>query len=193
MTDPKFRELISAVRDAVPSELPEAHEMYRSILAEFLERWIYVRTTSAEADFTLSVLNRHYVMHGLSPGEFYRPQDVHRMMLAFDLLVDFIGIHAGIHDSVFLPDPGKDPIFDSRRDYYHSLSEGDHTVKQTWKIERGLLKEHPRFVEPRLPEPDAAEAVLRSALDHLAMMQKAGEIRRQMDAQRPSGRPDQPR
>lgn len=189
--NPKFHELIRSVRYAVPTELPEAHEMYRSILAEFLERWIYMKTTSADADFTLSVLNRHYVMHGLSPGEFYRPQDVHRMMLAFDLLIDFVGIHSGIHDSVFIPDAGEDPAFDRRRDYYYSLSEGDQTIKQTWKTERVLLAQHPRYIEPRLSEPDAGEAILRSTLDHMAAMQKVDEIRRQMDAQRPTGGTDQ--
>lgn len=190
---PTFRQLTDAVRNAAPQQLPEAHKMYSAILAEFLERWIYKRTTSADADFSLSVLNRHYVMHGLSPGEFYRPQDVHRLVLAFDLLIDFLGVHTGIHDSVFLPDPGTDAAFDKRRDYYFSLSEGDYTIKQTWKMERSLLKEHSRYVEPRLPEPDAVEAQVRSTLDLLSTMSKARAMRPQPDGAAPTAPPTPPR
>ncbi len=176
LPDPKFFQLIAAIRNAPPVNIPAAHQMYGATLASFLETWIYKKTTAADADFSLSVLNRHYVMHGLSPGEFYRPQDVHRLILAFDLLIDFLGVDAGIYDSVFLPDPGKDAFFDRRRDYFHSLSEGDHTIKQTWKIERALLKDHPRYTEPRLPEPDAFQSQLMSTLDMLSLMKAAGKL-----------------
>lgn len=149
--------------------------MYGAILADFLETWIYKRTKAPDADFSLSVLNRHYVLHGLSPGEFYRPQDVHRLVLAFDLLIDFLGVDSGIYDGVFLPDPGQDAFFDRRREYFEGLSEGNYTVKQTWKIERSLLKDHPRYMEPRLQEPDVGQSQLMGMLDYLILLKKAGE------------------
>jgi hypothetical protein len=52
-----------------------------------LRKWLYTHTN--DADFRISVLNRHYVMHGFEPGNFYRPQDVDRMILAFDVLIDW--------------------------------------------------------------------------------------------------------
>lgn len=171
-----FKDLIEGIRNAPPRHILAAHQMYSATLADFLEQWLYKDTRKGDADFSLSVLNRHYVMHGLDSGEFYRPQDVHRLILAFDLLIDFLGVDAGVYDSVFLPDPGKDAFFDRRCEYYHSLSEGDHTIKQTWKIERALLMNHPRYEEPRLPEPDAFQSQLIAAIDMLSFMKRAGKV-----------------
>ena len=52
------------------------HDMYRDTLVRFMGEWIYKKTS--QSDFSLSVLNRHYVLHGMDAGNFYRPQDVHR-------------------------------------------------------------------------------------------------------------------
>ena len=167
LENPKFKQLIDSIRNACGRTDPPAHEMYRTILADFLETWLYKRTT--DTDFSLSVLNRHYVMHGLAPGNFYRPQDVHRIILAFDLLIDFLAVDANIHH-VFLPDPGTDAFFDRRTDYFRALSEGDNTIKQTWRIERSLLKDHPRYVEPRLSEPDVLQSQLVGLLDQAQLL-----------------------
>jgi len=175
ISDPSFRQLVESVRNAPPRNIERAHQMYSAILADFLSNWIYKKTSAADIDFTLSVLNRHYVMHGLQPGEFYRPQDVHRLVLSFDLLIDFLSVDAGIHHG-FLPTEGDDPFFDKRRDYFRSLSEGDHTIKQTWKIERMLLKDHPRYKEPRMPEPDALQSQMIGLMDYLSLLKKAGKL-----------------
>ena len=42
---------------------------------------IVLAGTTDQYDFSLSVLNRHYVLHGMDAGNFYRPQDVHRLIL----------------------------------------------------------------------------------------------------------------
>lgn len=175
LSDPKFPQLIAAIRNAPPKHILAAHQIYSATLADFLETWIYKKTTAPDADFSLSVLNRHYVLHGLSPGEFYRPQDVHRLVLAFDLLIDFLAVDANIHHT-FLPDEGQDPFFDRRRNYFRSLSEGDHTIKQTWRIERDLLKDHPRYTEPRLPEPDHIQSQLMGLMDYLSLLKKADKF-----------------
>jgi len=80
---PTIPELIRAVRLAKsPSNSAELiidHDLFRTTLADFLEKWIYRNTDFA--GFSLSVLNRHYVLHGIDAGNFYRPADVHRMIL----------------------------------------------------------------------------------------------------------------
>lgn len=179
LPNPTFNQLIGCIRNSTPRNILEAHSMYSATLADFLEKWIYKKTTSNDADFSLSVLNRHYVMHGLSSGEFYRPQDVHRLVLAFDLLVDFISVDAGIYDGPFISSPGENATFDRRREYFESLSEGNYTIKQSWKTERALLKEHSRYVAPRLSEPDILQSQVIGMLDHMSMLQKAGKGLRQ--------------
>jgi hypothetical protein len=63
-----------------------------------MSKWIYSDTSVA--DFTLSLLNRHYVLHGLQSGNFYRPIDVHRLLLAFDLLIDLVSMSQGIYHAM---------------------------------------------------------------------------------------------
>lgn len=60
----------------------------------------------------MSVLNRHYVVHGFGPGNIYRSQDVHRMNLAFDLLIDWQSHVQGNHGSIFVEDD--DPMVSKR-------------------------------------------------------------------------------
>ena len=89
------------------------HDMYRDM--RFLEDWIYKKTS--HSDFSLSVLNRHYVLHGMDAGNFYRPQDVHRLILAFDLVIEFLSFQQGVFHT-FLPNFSQDAFIDAR-----SLSE----------------------------------------------------------------------
>jgi len=169
---PSFSKLKEAVREAGLSQhypkSDEQHVVYRDALSDFLENWIYRDTRSA--DFSLSVLNRHYVMHGLKPGNFYRPQDVHRLMLVMDLLLDFLSYSTGVFERGFLPDPGTDEAFDRRVGYYRNLSEGDQTMKQMWRTERVLLKEHPNYVEPDVEEPDQMTHAMLGIMDYMKVM-----------------------
>lgn len=122
------------------------HNVYRDMLVKFLNGWIYKNTKNS--DFSLSVLNRHYVLHGMEPGNFYRPQDLHRLILAFDLFIEILCYPQKLF-RVFTPNPGEDEFIDARRDYYQALSSGIPTTAQSWKIERTLLKQHKRYVEPK--------------------------------------------
>ena len=167
---PGHQQLIRNVRESVPGRklappLVAAHDMYRDVFANFLERWLYRH--AHRADFGISVLNRHYVMHGLEPGNFYRPQDVHRMILAFDVLIDWLALNQGVFDNAFINTDN--PIIARRMEYYHALSEGDQTVKQTWKAERTLLGDHPRY-EPPTEEYDLEQSKLKAMMDILQLM-----------------------
>ncbi len=142
--------------------LDAAHDMYRDTLVSFLEDWLYRNTD--RSDFSLSVLNRHYVLHGMDAGNFYRPQDLHRLILAFDLVIEFLSLQQGVFHT-FLPDDGKDQFIDARRTYYDVLARGIPTVEQSWRAERHLLMQHARYVSPQ-HDPNFQE----SFATHLALM-----------------------
>jgi hypothetical protein len=146
--------------------------MYRDVFADFLERWLYPHTR--DADLGLSVLNRHYVMHGFEPGNFYRPHDVHRMILAFDVLIDWLALNQRLLESSFVDD--SDPLVARRMSYYQSLSEGDQTVKQVWKAERTLLQDHSRYVPPS-EEHDHERSTMLNLLETMRLMRMAAEVR----------------
>ena len=158
-------------------ELKTTHSAYRDALVEFLKNWLYRSTKDPSLDFSLSVLNRHYVIHGSEPGNFYRPQDAHRMMLAMDLLLDYLSHATEVWAGVFLPESGTDKDFAERREYYEALSEGDVTFKQMQSRERHLLKKHMNYVAPDVPEPDFMTHRLMGMLDQMSILQKAQAIR----------------
>lgn len=171
---PTIPGLITRVRTApLPYEEPTIavlHNMYRDTFADFLSRWLY-RPTS-QSDFSLSVLNRHLVFHGLEPGNFYRPEDVHRLILAFDLLVEFLAVRQRVFYT-FLPDPGKDIIFDKRGNYYYALASGAITAAESWKTEREMLKDHPNYVPPD-QEPNLAESLATGAQQLVQLLKITG-------------------
>jgi len=158
---PSYKALITAVRNTqfetakAPTSTAAAHDLFRDTLVEFLDRWLYRPTQ--KSDYRLSYLNRHLASHGLEPANFYRPADVHRLILAFDLLIDLIAEREGIH-YLFLPDDGQDPIFDKRRNYYYQLSLGFVSVVQGWMIEREMLADHPKYERPK-HEPNLVESI----------------------------------
>lgn len=156
----KIRQTQSGFPPGSPMDL--RHNLFRDTLVKFLDDWIYKNTK--DSDFSLSVLNRHYVLHGMDAGNFYRPQDLHRLILAFDLLIEFFCFPQRIF-LVFLPNPGENEFLDKRRGYYQTLASGALAVDQCWAMERELLKEHSRYVEPA-HDPNFIESVA----THLKLM-----------------------
>ncbi len=142
---PSISQMLNSLRSpgsqqfAPGSDMDNGFSMYRDTLIRFLSDWLYKDTD--HSDFSLSVLNRHYVLHGMEFGNFYRPEDLHRLILAYDLIIELLCFECSLF-LVFLPDPGKDAFIDARRDYYPDLASGELTVKQCWKREQDLLKQH---------------------------------------------------
>lgn len=153
ISKPNIPELINKIEAASAPTYPgsqdqllqTAHDMYRDTLVRLLKEWIYKKTI--QSDFSLSVLNRHYILHGMDAGDFYRPQDIRRLILAFDLLIEFLSFQQDVFHSL-LPSPGEDSFFDARKAYYEALSAGVPTVAESWDIERSLLRQHKRYVAP---------------------------------------------
>ena len=173
---PRHQKLIKSIRTTKsthPMVRVAEHDTFRDLLADFLDKWIYVDTD--DADFSLSVLNRHYVLHGFEPGNFYRPEDVHRLILLFDLLIEFLASNQGVFMGCFLPDRGREPLFDKRRDYYDDLASNNRTLRQCWETERAFLKDHPRYVEPQ-NEADMHISKVIGTLGYLAIMSMIKEF-----------------
>src|SRR5207253_2408443 len=81
---------------------PERRLAYAEALCAFHERWFWKHT--AQADFRLSHLNRHYVLHSLGTESFYRPIDCHRLFLYFDTFADMLMLEG--HGQARFPSAG---------------------------------------------------------------------------------------
>lgn len=176
VTKPSIPQLVRRVRTTeIPYQDPGlsvAHNMFRDVLADFLDKWLYRKTS--KSDFSLSLLNRHLILHGLEPGNFYRPEDVHRLILVFDLVVDFLAIRQRVfHD--FLPDLGTDPIFDKRQKHYFDLAMGIATTARCWIAEREMLKDHPNYFAPS-EEPDHVKSFKNTLGQVIELMKIAGKL-----------------
>jgi hypothetical protein len=115
---PDIQALIARIRKtrsgmSIGSDMDKRHNIYRDILVKFLQDWLYKHTD--QSDFTISVLNRHYVLHGIDAGNFYRPEDLHRLILAFDLLIEFLCYPQQLFRTL-LPNRGEDDFLWNRED-----------------------------------------------------------------------------
>ena len=77
--EPSWPAVRERLRGAAAETYPERRQAYVEALCAFHERWFWQRT--AEADFRLSYLNRHYALHSLGTECFYRATDCHRLFL----------------------------------------------------------------------------------------------------------------
>jgi hypothetical protein len=124
-------------------EMNAIQSAFRDALSEFINRWIYAHTSNA--DFTLSVLNRHYVLHGMDAGNFYRPHDVHRLLLGFDLLIDLIAMINGTYRVMVEIDLDK---YEERKKFYEQLRGAALQIGRACEREQELLKQHPNYFPP---------------------------------------------
>jgi hypothetical protein len=146
---PSFKKLINTIAKLplanVNAEMNAIQVAFRKALSDFVRRWLYSHTENA--DFTLSVLNRHYVLHGMDAGNFYRPQDLHRLLLAFDLLIDLVAIINGTYRVMVEVDVDK---YDEREKFYRQLRAGVMQTQTASEHEQRFLKQHPNYVAPTL-------------------------------------------
>jgi hypothetical protein len=129
----------------INAQMNAVQAAFRDALSEFVSRWLYEDTSNA--DFTLSVLNRHYVLHGMDSGNFYRPHDIHRLLLAFDLLIDLIAMVNASYRPIVEEDLDK---YERRRVFYENLRSGLLTVRAAADGEQILLQQHLNYVPPVL-------------------------------------------
>jgi hypothetical protein len=144
---PSFSQLKNTIANLplanINAEMNAIQSMFRDALSQFVSRWLYEGTSNA--DFTLSVLNRHYVLHGMDSGNFYRPHDIHRLLLAFDLLIDLVAMVSGTYRVMVEAELDK---YEERRLFYENLRSGMITLADAARGEQHLLKQHPNYVPP---------------------------------------------
>lgn len=176
---PKVSKLIQALRekqlDGDPQPLQDAFSMYKTVLVDFLERWVYEDTS--KADFSLSFLNRHFVLHGMGHSGFYRPADVHRLILLFDLVVEYLSL---IEKRYYALIPDEKLEINLRRTYYSALAEGHITIKTAREFERSFLSQHKNH-EYFENEPSWADSQVKGMLDAMETMSMVAKMKREMD------------
>lgn len=139
------------LQSARPCVSPNRHGLYSQRLIEFHEKWLWSRT--AQADFGLSFLNRHYVLHGLGEGRYYRAVDCNRLLLFFDLFAEIVALEQGQYDPFV---PSGIPEIDRRREHYGRLSAQAPSIRsvlrvepltmhETSEMEQQFMSEHPNF------------------------------------------------
>ena len=143
---------------------PVSYKMYSSALSIFLRNWIYSDTSTT--DTTFSYLNRHYVLHGMGMGNYYSLSDVNRLIMFFDLLIEFLSIEER-RRYVFIPENNKQ--IDDRSQYYFKFIESNIRKNEILAVEKILLAENTNFyVEKKIP--NWAEILNRAVKEHLDFM-----------------------
>jgi hypothetical protein len=127
---------------------PERHVMYREALADFLDQWLWRNTKNA--DWDLSYLNRHYILHGLGSTHYYRSEDCHRLFLFLDLYMEMLVFETGVGEHVFIPP--FEPGIERRCAYYERVLLW-HELTRFASRGLQLLREHPRYHDENIREP----------------------------------------
>jgi len=171
---PTYSQLIKKIEESKKmTELPERYDMYRSTLVEFLRKWIFIDTHGA--DFDISYLNRHYILHGMGKKCFYSANDCHRLILFFDLLIEYLSLEEKKY-YIFIPD---DPLgINIRREYYLTLIENDPNNKTMIKLEEEFMKENRNYETEKEP-PKWADIQFRYMLETLEFYEKLERMRNQ--------------
>lgn len=172
---PSFNQLLVKVKktehESKNGAIGQAYEMYKETLLEFLSKWIYANTK--DADFSLSFLNRHFVLHGMDSKSFYRPLDAHRLILFFDLLIEFLSF---LNSKFYNFIPSNELAINFRRSYYLQLIEGTLATKTCYELESEFLNENSNYEKPE-DQPNWALSQLNSMLDLIEIMNIAKKNR----------------
>jgi hypothetical protein len=144
---PSFKQLKATVQSlplvTINPAMDAFQDVMRDALGSFVGRWLYENTPTA--DFTLSVLNRHYVLHGMEPGNFYRPHDVHRLLFAMDILIELTAVREKVWRAMV---PNDATGYTTRHAFYGRLRDGEISVRRAGELEQQLLAEHDHYVAP---------------------------------------------
>jgi hypothetical protein len=132
------------------------HLLYRSALDEFLARWLWKPTN--DADWDLSHLNRHYVLHGMGSEHYYRSDDCHRLFMFLDLYMEMLVLETGVGEYAFIPE---DPSIRRRSRHYEALLVWSELTRPNSR-RLALLREHPHFHD-EAPRESYVQQVLRWA------------------------------
>lgn len=143
----QLREFVGADNRPVRT-YPERHVLYRTTLAEFLRRWLWVATDGVEVDWDLSYLNRHYALHGMGPNHYYRSEDCHRLLIFLDVYMEMLVLETRIGEGMT---QATDPVVRRARHYQGQLVWSEATRTESRHV--AFLREHPHYHFEDVREP----------------------------------------
>ena len=145
------------------------YRLYSNALSVFLQKWIFSDTSTA--DTTFSYLNRHYVLHGMGTKNYYSLADTHRLIMFFDLIIEFLSIEQRVN-YVFIPENNKQ--INNRSEYYFRFIERNIRRDEILKTEDEFLKENSNyFSETNIP--NWSEILKRAVIEHLQFMKELND------------------
>jgi hypothetical protein len=145
--EPNWQIVREVVRTAPAETYAERRDAYADAICAFHERWFWKKT--ANADFSLSYLNRHYALHALGTRSYYRAIDCNRLFLYFDTFADMLMLEGHGPKHIFLP--LHEPGVAKRVAYYFRIVEEPLTLPESQALEHTLLREHANFVPESNP------------------------------------------
>jgi len=170
---PSIKVLIEEIEKCrKPMSRKKEYQLYSTALARFLKNWIFTDTNTA--DMSLSYLNRNYVLHGMGNDNYYSLSDCQRLIVFFDLFIEFLSLEQGKRYA-FIPE--KNEKINSRETYYFRLLSYDLRKREMMKTEEILMKEHSFYFH----EHNATNwnSFLKTALkEHLNLMKELKEFRK---------------
>jgi hypothetical protein len=142
-----LRALLEKIRtDTINSGIVEADKLFGifgRVLANFLERWIYADTDSA--DLSSSWLNRHVIAHGMAPANINKQVDANRLIFAMDLLVCHFSLSVNLLPAL-IPS-GMDQL-DHRRNYIVNMLTTNPALNVCIQAEEQFLRENKNYFAP---------------------------------------------
>ncbi len=147
---------------------PKNYKMYSGFISNFLQRWIFSDTSIA--DISESYLNRHYVLHGMGNNNYYTIADAQRLIMFFDLFIEFLSLEQQINYN-FIPNPGENDLIDSRNNYYFRLQTVEISRKEAMETEQKFMEQNVNYyTEKNIP--NFKDMVLRFAIEHMEFMKE---------------------
>lgn len=162
---PNINQLIVEIEKCrIPTYNP-AYKIYSIILSKFLRTWIYSDTSTT--DTTFSYLNRHYIMHGMGTGNYYSLSDAHRLIVFFDLLIEFLSIEEK-RMYAFIPENKQ---VTERSQYYFRFIEKNIKRDEILTTESKLLSDNSNYIKEEII-PSWREMVIRAVKEDFEFLKK---------------------
>jgi len=169
---PKIKDLIDEIEKCrIKTYDPVVYKLYAKTISIFLQKWIFTDTNTA--DTSLSFLNRHYVLHGMGASNYYSLSDANRLIMFFDLFIEFISIEQMVR-YVFIPEENQS--INTRFDYYHKLIEKDLKNSEILKTEELFMSENKNYF-PEKNNPNWNQIMNRAVIEYMEIMKEIKKMR----------------
>lgn len=119
----------------------DRYQLYLKTLHDFIAEWIYKDTSLAR--FDVSLLNRHYILHGMGTNAFYDKPNCNRLILFFDLYIELLSLEYG--NCKYCLIPTNITNLNKRRNYYCVMMSNRISSINRMIYEEYLLRDHKKY------------------------------------------------